>query len=122
MHHARLQCSPLPPRQVTCHVPAGYGRNNLVRLYRAGRSSYTGNLTALLYVNYNPPNITDVRPTKVPTTGGLVTLTGVNFGPNKNRTTVRDGTKTTIKRYERRSEDMRAVVSRRPRLERRRRW
>ncbi|KAJ8606751.1 hypothetical protein CTAYLR_009739 [Chrysophaeum taylorii] len=67
-------------RSVTFEIPQGYGTDNMVVVYSNGRSSYSGNLSQVHYVDYNAPVVQQIVPPRVNTTGGTVYLYGYNFG------------------------------------------
>jgi hypothetical protein len=68
-------------RSLKCAVPEGAGLLNRVVLTRSSKSSFVSNTSKQLYVDYEPPVVTDVMPKRVHTNGGgTVTLSGRNFG------------------------------------------
>ena len=77
-------------RSVQCRLPPGTGDANEVVLSRNGKTSFSGdgvagsNRTNVLFAAYEPPSISDVTPTNVHTEGGgVVTISGRNFGPDR---------------------------------------
>jgi hypothetical protein len=68
---------------LVCSLPEGSGESLPVVVTVAGQIS--NNATTFSYL---PPVITGVSPAVVPTEGGAITLTGLNFGPASQLTTV----------------------------------
>jgi hypothetical protein len=81
-------CPTAVVKYVTCLLPPGSGRKNPVTLYRSERSSYSVNGTDVITLRYLPPAISAIGPALVPTTGGIVTLTGTDFAATKAGTSV----------------------------------
>ena len=68
-------------------LPAGSGSNKRVFIYSNGQSN-----TVPGYLNYDPPTISSVSPTSLPTAGGIaVTLSGTNYGTKVNLASVTIG-------------------------------
>jgi hypothetical protein len=78
-------------RSVTCQVPTGAGVGNVITFARGKKTAVETNETALLVIDYRPPSITRVWPQRVHTTGGSVTVSGINFGNEKARAGVTYG-------------------------------
>ena len=81
---AGLVDATIETKTLTCVVPEGTGAANEVLVIRNGRESFALNASQhdKLLVGYLPPEIATVSPATLPTTGGVVTLTGRNFGPS----------------------------------------
>ena len=63
--------------QIACALPAGQG---VGLVYMVSRASEDATLTSPVF-NYNPPTLTSISPSSVPTAGAIpITLTGTNFG------------------------------------------
>jgi hypothetical protein len=67
-------------RTITFEVPEGTGTSNMVSVVSAGQTNFANNCTVIT-LDYGAPVITSISSSTVPTTGGTVTLTGYNFGP-----------------------------------------
>jgi len=78
-------------RSVTCQVPTGAGVGNVISFARGKKTAVETNGTALLVIDYRPPSITRVWPRRVHTTGGSVTVSGINFGAERARAGVTYG-------------------------------
>jgi hypothetical protein len=69
-------------------VPAGVGVKNVVTLARSGKTNFIGNASDTIYLHYQPPVVTSVRPSKVGTAGGdIVTIAGKGRTRAKTTTT-----------------------------------
>jgi hypothetical protein len=75
--------SDVPVRTITFEVPEGTGTGNMVNVVSAGQTNFANNCT-VVKLDYSAPMVTGISSSTVPTTGGTVTLTGYNFGPQWN--------------------------------------
>ncbi|MBN8639398.1 MAG: IPT/TIG domain-containing protein, partial [Anaerolineae bacterium] len=76
-------------QQIVCTVPAGIGRNVPVRVDSVVTGTGVANSSVFSYL---PPVITSaVAPTKLTSGGGIVTITGRNFGASTLNVTVTFG-------------------------------
>ncbi|GMH50625.1 hypothetical protein TL16_g00827 [Triparma laevis f. inornata] len=64
---------------VSCEVPPGAGRKNLVKLSRSNKFNYVPLNGTQVLLNYRAPSITSVTPNRVTTVGEVVTIVGDNF-------------------------------------------
>ena len=80
---AGLVDATIETKTLTCVVPEGTGAANEVLVIRNGRESFALNASQhdKLLVGYLPPEIATVSPATLPTTGGVVTLTGATCRP-----------------------------------------
>ncbi|KAI9143975.1 hypothetical protein BKA69DRAFT_898145 [Paraphysoderma sedebokerense] len=62
---------------ITCRTPAGSGKNVPVVLSVIGLVNNTENFN----VSYEPPQIFEISPQVISTTGASITIKGLNFGP-----------------------------------------
>jgi hypothetical protein len=62
---------------LTCTLPVGAGANREVIVGANGQFSDVRPL-----FSYLPPSISSISPTAAPTSGGIITIVGQNFGPN----------------------------------------
>jgi hypothetical protein len=85
------------PRSITCQVPDGTGTENEVILIRSAKSSYVANASSSIWLNYQAPVITGVSPRKLHTYGGIITITGRNFGLRSKASAYYGTTKLSVK-------------------------
>jgi hypothetical protein len=66
--------------EVSCIVPAGAGKNQVVSLARSKKKNFVPVNGTQPLLSYKPPVISTVSPSAVPTVGGVIEVTGDNFG------------------------------------------